>query len=169
MKLQIHDSTEYYINYQGFKLSNLSYDNADDYTTEQIVEYFINSEYFPLACTDETVLRKQAIGCAFNINEVRPENFRKFNNIEIEKYLSDFINEPDWGEDRLDFAKILDRYFEIHKNLDEGIFYVINMDWFEQDDKLLLDTNHWVYIYYFLIIYIDVKTKTLKFSEWEYE
>jgi CRISPR/Cas system CSM-associated protein Csm2 small subunit len=40
---------------------------------------------------------------------------KKKNEQGLAQFLSDFINEPDWDDDRNDFAKLVDRFVQIHR------------------------------------------------------
>lgn len=73
------------------------------------------------------------------------------------------------GEDRKEFAKLLDKYLEIHDQLPDADFYVINKDWFDKDSKKVLEPENWLYTFYFLIIYIHKNLQTLMLIEWTYD
>jgi len=78
-------------------------------------------------------------------------------------------NEPDWGDDRNEFAKLLDRYFEIHNEFGDNEFYILSKDWFDNEDERVIEPESWAYIYYFLIISVDRESNLLILTEWSYD
>lgn len=76
------------------------------------------------------------------------------------------MNEPDWSEDKNEFAKLLNKYLEIHDQLPDANSYVISKDLFDKDSKKVLEPDNRVYTFYFLIIYIDKNLQTLLITEW---
>lgn len=87
----------------------------------------------------------------------------------ISEFLIDFLNEPDWQDDRDDFAKLLERYFEYYKEFENNEFYILSKDWFEKNDERLIEPESWCYTYYFLIISVDRSSKILTLTEWTYD
>ena len=105
----------------------------------------------------------------FNFDNVKISDFNKYDKNETVKFLIDFLNESDWGEDRIEFSNLLDKYFEIHEQLISNEFYIISKDWFDKSDKRLIEPENWCYTYYFLIISIDRHSNLLTLSEWTYD
>ncbi len=85
-----------------------------------------------------------------DIELLHADDFKKLTKGEISEFLVGFINEPDWGDDRNDFARLLDSYFPIHSQLHEAPFYVIDQKWFQKVDNRV-ENAYSVYIYCFLI------------------
>ena len=112
---------------------------------------------------------KGYLGQAFNIEKVGINDFKKFDKTATTKFLVDLLNEPVWEDDRDDFIKLLDIYFQVHKLLKDREFYVISKNWFDLKDEKLLEPQSWCYTYYFLIIYLDRVGKTLTLTEWTYD
>ena len=54
------------------------------------------------------------------------EDFIKVDKKELTKFLVNFLNEPDWGEDRDVFARLLDIFFDLIKNSTSKQFYIID-------------------------------------------
>ncbi len=106
---------------------------------------------------------------AFNIDRIKISDFKKLNKEETTKFLFDFLNEKDWGDDKNEFATLLNKYFEIHEQFDNNDFYVISKDWFDRDDEKVIEPESWCYIYYFLIISVDRNSNLLTSTEWQYD
>lgn len=159
--------------YQGFNLTEFFFTTDINDTTDQIVETFIRSTHFTFDSLRDVVKNdtenKGYLRQAFVIDEINIEDFKKFDKSETKKFLIDFLNEPDWGEDRNEFAKLLDKYLEIHNQLPDANFYVINKDWFDKDSKKVLEPENWIYTFYFIIIYIENNLQTLIVTEWTYD
>lgn len=158
--------------YQGINLTEFPFEIDELITNDQIVDTFIRSKQFSFdslrdcvkAEPDKVYLRQ-----AFNIDKIKITDFKKTDKQGVSKFLFDIINEPDWGEDRNEFNKLLARYFEIHNEFGDYEFYILSKDWFDKEDERLIEPEIWVYIYYFLIISVDRKSKLLTFTEWTYD
>jgi hypothetical protein len=159
--------------YQGFNLTEFLFTANNNDPTDQIVDTFIRSTHFSFDSLSNIIKNdteeKGYLRQAFVIDEINIGDFRKLDKAGTKKFLIDFLNEPDWGEDRNEFAKLLDNYLEIHDQLTDADFYVINKDWFDKDSKKVLEPENWVYTFYFLIIYIDKNLQTLILTEWTYD
>ena len=159
--------------YQGFNLTEFLFTKDSNDTTDLIVDSFIRSMHFTFDSLRDVVKNdtenKGYLRQAFVIDEINIDDFRKLEKSGTKQFLIDFLNEPNWGDDRNEFAKLLDKYLEIHDQLPEADFYVINKDWFEKDSKKLLEPENWVYTFYFLIIYVDKNLQKLILTEWTYD
>ena len=106
---------------------------------------------------------------AFDTDRINISDFKKKSKKETAEFLYDFINQPDWGDDRNEFAKLLDKYFEIHNQFRDNDFYIISKDWFDKGDDRVIEPESWVYSYYFLIISVDRNLNLLTLTEWTYD
>lgn len=161
-------------NFQGIYLTEFSIAADIETNNDQIVEAFIRSTSFSVdSLPDFFKTNSEKIPShrgAFNIDRIGISDFKKKSKKEVTTFLCDFINKPDWGEDRNEFAKLLDRYFEIHNLLGSNDFYIISKEWFENSDKRLIDREEsWFYSYYFLLLSIDRRSKLLTLFEWIYD
>lgn len=156
-------------NYQGINLTEFSIKADDGMNNDQIADTFIQSTHYSVESLRDIIkdngenipyLRR-----AFNIDKINIADLKKLSQEKITKYLLDYINEPDWGEDRNEFAKLLDKYFEIHNELEDNFFYLISKDWFNKGDERVIEPENSVYIYYFLIVYLDKNSKILILTE----
>jgi hypothetical protein len=139
---------------------------------DQIVAIFIRSKQFSFDSLRNGIKAESAKGYlrrAFNFDRVEITDFKKTDKQGAAKFLFDFLNEPDWGDDRSGFSKLLDRYFEIHNKFPECDYYIISKDWFDKDDEKLVEPENWCYTYYFLIISIHRNSRTLTLTEWTYD
>lgn len=159
--------------YQGFNLTEFIVSSDNNDTSDIIVDKFIRSTHFSFDSLRDVIKNdteeKGYLRQAFVIHEINISDFRKLDKIGTKRFLLDFLNEPDWGEDRNEFAKLLDKYLEIHEQLPDASFYVINKDWFDKDSKQVLEPENWFYTFYFLIIYLDKNLGTLIVTEWTYD
>ena len=159
-------------NHQGINLTEFVFKADEQADNDRIVDNFIRSIQFShdslrdcvKAEPDKVYLRK-----AFNIDRVHITDFKKTDKKGASKFLIDFLNEPDWGDDRQEFAKLLDRYFEIHNKFGEHDFYIISQNWFDKDNEKVVQPERWIYTYYFLIISVDKSSNLLTLSEWTYD
>jgi len=159
-------------NYQGINLTEFDINVDEQMDNEKIVDTFIKSKQFSFDSLRDRVKNEPEKGYlrqVFNVEKVKISDFKKTDKQGVSKFLFDFINEPDWGDDRSDFAKLLDRYFEIHNTLEESDFYIISKDWFDKDNEKVIEPESWVYTYYFLIISVDRNSNILTLSEWTYD
>lgn len=158
--------------YQGFNLTEFAVEVEELSSNDQIVDIFIHSKQFSFDCLRDCVKAEPEKGYlrqAFAIDKIKINDFEKTDKQGVLKFLCDFINEPDWGDDRNAFAKLLDRYFEIQNDFGDNYFYILSKDWFDKNDERVLEPESWVYIYYFLIISIDRKANSLTLIEWTYD
>lgn len=141
-------------------------------TNDQIVDTFIRSEHFSFDSLGDYVKAEPDKGYlrqAFNVYKIEVTDFKKTDKQGVSKFLFGFINQPDWGDDINEFAKLLDRYFEIYNELGDNEFYILSMDWFDKEDDRVIEPENWVYTYYFLIISVDRKSNLLILTEWSYD
>ncbi len=160
-------------NFQGFNLTEFQYSDTGDLPSNEIAEQFIRSQYFKFDCLPEVVKNnsenKNYLRQAFDINEISIDDFKKFDKSGTHKFLNDFLNDPDWADDKKDFASLLDKYLLFLGQLPDADFFIISKEWFEKDDSKVLEPERWVYNYYFLVLYIDKNSRTLSLTEWAYD
>lgn len=160
-------------NYQGINLTEFSIKACKETDNDQIVEIFIRSTNFSVDSLRGVIKNnnenKPYLRRAFEIDKINVTDFKKKSKEETATFLYDFINQPDWGDDRNEFAKLLDRYFEIHRQFGENDFYIISKDWFYKGDERVIEPDGWAYSYYFLIIMVDRNLNLLTLTEWTYD
>lgn len=160
------------VNYQGVNLTEFDIIVDEQIDNDNIVGTFFRSKQFSfdsLRDCIKTEPNKGYLRRAFNVEKIVISDFKKTDKQGVLKFLLDFSNEPDWGDDRNDFAKLLDKYFEIHSTFAESDFYIISKDWYDRDDEKVIEPESWVYAYYFLIISVDRNLNVLTLSEWTYD
>lgn len=158
--------------YQGINLTEFAIGVDELIRNDQIVDTFIRSKQFAFDSLRDCVKAEPDKGYlrrAFDVEKIKITDFKQTDKQGVSKFLFDFINEPDWGDDRNEFAKLLDRYFEIHNEFGTSDFYVISKDWFDKEDEKLIEPESWCYTYYFLIISIDRNLNLLTLTEWAYD
>ncbi|MBD8019168.1 hypothetical protein [Kaistella pullorum] len=158
--------------YQGINLTEFAIGVDELISNDQIVDTFIRSKKFSFDSLRDFVKAEPDNGYlrqAFDVDKIKITDFKKTDKQEVSKFLIDFLNEPDWGDDKNEFAKLLDRYFEIHKEFGDNEFYILSKDWFDKEDERVIEPESWVYTYYFLIISVDRKSNLLTLTEWTYD
>jgi hypothetical protein len=140
--------------YQNIQITEYKVNAGINSSDELIVEAFIHSMPFLVN--------------VFDVEYIKIEDFRKFDKAGVIKFLIEFSNEPDWSDDRDNFVRLLDKYFELHYQFGDGSFYILNKVWFNKNDRKI-KSESWIYIYYFFVLYADSKTNTLVLSEWIYD
>lgn len=158
--------------FQGFCLSEFNFE-SNKATNGQILNEFLNSTSFNFDSLPNVVKEnpeeKQYLKPLFKSKKISSSDFNRFEKSGITKFLIDFLNQPDWGEDRIGFSNLLDKYFEIHNNYDESDFYLINKEWFNAEDQKIRQPEFEIYSYYFLIVYINKIKGILAITEWTYD
>ena len=139
---------------------------------DEIVDTFIRTNDFSYDSLRDCVKKEPNKGFlrrAFNIDKVKISDFRRYTKNEAVNFLYDFLNEPDWGDDRNDFKLLLNKYLSISEQYGDNDFYIISKDWFDKGCEKVLEPESWCYTYYFLIISVDRNQNLLMLSEWTYD
>ena len=158
--------------FQGFNLTEFTIEVAEQIDNDQIVDTFLRTKHFSYDSLRDCIKKEPDKGYlrrAFDIDKIKISDFKKTDKKGTTKFLFDFINEPDWGDDRNEFAKLIDKYFEIYNEFTDNEFYILSKDWFDKDDERLIEPESWCYTYYFLIISVDRDSRTLTLTEWTYD
>lgn len=158
--------------YQGINLTEFVFKVDEQMDNDQIVDTFVRSRQFSVDSVRDCVKAEPDKGYlrqVFNVGRIKITDFNKTNKQGVSKFLIDFLNAPDWGDDKNDYEKLLDRYLEIHNGFIENDFYIISKDWFEKEAEKVIEPESWVYAYYFLIISVDRNSNVLTLSEWTYD
>ena len=165
--------TEINENYQGINLTQFLISGANDEENEHIIETFIHSTSFKVDSLRDVIKNdtdtKPYLRSAFDLDKISIENFKKKSKEEISEFLCDLINQSDWENDRSDFAKLLDKYFEIYNEFGDCDFYITSKDWFDHNDESINEPERWIYSYYFIIISTDKDLNLLTISDWTYD
>ena len=172
MTFKIKRHIEIDTEYQGINLTEFSFTITDEFNNDLLVDNFIRSKHFSYDSLRDSMKKQSAtgfLGQAFDIERINIKDFKKYNKQQTTKFLIDFLNEPDWADDKNDFAKLLEQYFEIQDKLENEYYYILSKDWFDKNDNRVFEPQNFCYIYYFLIIYIDRASKTLILTEWAYD
>jgi len=96
--------------YQGYNLTEFSIENNKEENTNRIIDSFIRSAFFTGEQNSEDYIHGH-LSQVFKINKVDIDNFRKLDKADTVKFLVDFLNNPSWEDDRIEFATLLDKYF----------------------------------------------------------
>lgn len=158
--------------YQGVNLTEFTIGLDELISNDEIVDTFIRSKQFSFDSLRDCVKAEPDKGYlrrAFDIDKIKITDFKKVDKQGVSKFLFDFINQPDWGNDRNEFAKLLDRYFKFTMSLEDNDFYILSKDWFDKEDERLIEPESWAYTYYFLIISVNRLSNLLTLTEWTYD
>jgi hypothetical protein len=169
---QIRRHIEMNEGFQGLTLTEFEMEVDETINNDQIVSCFIRSKYYSFESLRDCVKAEPDKGYlrqAFIIDKIKITDFAKTDKQGITKFLFDFLNEPYWGDDRIEFALLLEWYFEIHIEFGDNEFYIVSMDWFSEEDERVHDPECSIYNYYFLIISVDRKLNLLTLTEWFYD
>ncbi|MBP9083048.1 MAG: hypothetical protein KBH11_08225 [Bacteroidia bacterium] len=158
--------------YQGINLTVFAFGVDEQISNDQIINTCICSKNYSFDSLHESVKTepdKVYLRQVFDIDKIKITDFKKTDKQGVLKFLIDFLYEPNWGDDRNDFEKLLDRYYEIHNEFGDNEFYILSKDWFDKEDLRLIEPESWIYTYYFLIISIDRKSNLVTLTEWTYD
>lgn len=157
-------------NYQGINITEFLF-SENNSSNENLLLAFIKSRSF----THESIpivvkknLESAYLRQAFKSDLLNIEDFKILNKKSLKEYLIDFLNSEDWGDDRNDFEVLLNKFFKALENVKTNSFYVIDIDWFKESGKVN-DPESWIYIYYFLIFWIENDMETISVAEWSYD
>jgi len=159
--------------FQGINLTEFHYSNENPLPNYQLLDSFIHSKHFTSDSLRDVVtndtgnrsfLRQAFENLAINFND-----FKELTKEEVIKLLTDFSLENDWGDTDLgDFMILKDNFIDLTKDVEAETFYLINKDWFDKTDNRVRQPEGEIFIYYFLILWIDKQKKTLTITEWTY-
>jgi hypothetical protein len=105
---------------------------------------------------------------AFNQDTLSLSDFKVFSKKQLVSFFKDYSTSPSWGDDKDEFATIMNGYFDLLQKEASDRFFLISKEWFDKGDKIL-NSDSEIYIYYFLIIWFDGDKKVLNVCEWIYE
>ena len=157
--------------FQGVNITEFYYSNPYNLSNDEIINNFLHSDHIENDCVRDVVKnsshKHEYLKGAFVLPEINVNDFKKCSKEEIMKFLSDILAEPDWREDIDDFKRIHDRFVRFLNDLNTNNYYSISKSWFDELNSIKLTPESWVYVYYFLILWIDNKIKILGFSEFD--
>jgi len=163
---------EFSQDYQGFAWTEFAIEGNGQEDADQIVAEFLNSTAYSYDSLYDCIKAKPNSGYlerAFDFDVAGLADFKKTDNAGVCKFLLEFKEEGFWGEDVKQYTKLLESYFEIHDKNSKAEFYIISKDWFPSGDPKVSEPQAWCYTYYFLIISVDLVSRTLVLSEWNYD
>jgi hypothetical protein len=134
---------------------------------------FIHSDNFKEDCLPFIV--KKSIGKndrflkhAFNANNLTIADFKILSNAEILHFFDEYSKDSKWGDDKDDFIVIMNRFSTLIRKETSDKFFLISKEWFDKANKILNEDSD-IYLYYFLIIWLDVDNKMVNVCEWNYD
>jgi hypothetical protein len=106
-------------NYQVINLTEFGFGADKHLDSDQIVDAFIRTKHFSYDSLRNCIKKepdKGFLGRTFDTDKIKISFFKKTDKEGISKFLTDFLNESDWGGDRDDFTKLLDRFLDLVSN-----------------------------------------------------
>jgi hypothetical protein len=134
---------------------------------------FVHSDYFKEFVKPDIVKQAQSerhrfLEGAFNLSNLDITNFRVFKKESLVRFFHEYAQSDDWGEDRTGFISIMDRFDRLLEKGTTDEIFLISKEWFSQSDRVLSQDSE-VYIYYFLIVWMDIDKKIVNVCEWNYD
>ncbi len=163
---------EFSESYQGFAWTEFAIKGDEHKDADHIVDAFLHSTAYSYDSLYDCIKAKPNSGFlerAFDFEIAGLADFKKTDNAGACKFLLEFKDEGFWSNDVNQYTKLLECYFEIHNKNSKAEFYIISKDWFPSGDPKVFEPQAWCYTYYFLIISVDLVSKTLTLSEWNYD
>ena len=89
--------------YQGCNLTEFKFHADDIIAADQVVDTFLHSDSFKYDSLLDAIKRepnKGYLGRAFDIDKITIADFKQLEKTGVINFLVDFLNEPDWGDDK---------------------------------------------------------------------
>ena len=172
MTFSFSDQIEIISGHQGLFWYSLVIDHLFD-DISHLFNEFIRSDNFsvdcrPLIVKNDSRINTRYLDSAFNYDRLSMSDFKFLSKYELLNFFDDYGNDDNWGDDRPDFKVILNKFETLLIEEISEEYLLISKEWFDKDDVLLsVDSN--VYLYYFLIIWIDQNKKMIKIIQWKYD
>jgi hypothetical protein len=159
--------------FQGLTLTEFSL-NDTELSDINLIGTFIKSENLTKDCIPEKVKKDSQnqdsyLRPVFNDKKIFITDFKSFNKLDLQDFFNDFLAQSSWAKDKSDFIIIFNRFKIILDSTSFESVYLISKDWFDEESEKLREPESWIYIYYFLIIWIDTAKKNLLVCEWSYD
>lgn len=141
---------------------------------DDFLEYFLQSKYFINDCLPFFIKKYpkptfRYLKHAFREDQLKANDFRIFNKVELLNYFENYSNDESWGDDRNDYIVLMNNFKKIISKENCDYYFVINKEWFPNNSNKLYSDSADLYSYYFLILWIDVENKFLNVCEWNYD
>lgn len=161
-------------NNQGYYLTEFQLDSELDNSDDKIIDQFIKSERFTYDCLPEMVKRDMNnpdfyLRQLFDYNKISTIDFQRFDISGLIDFFEKYAKAYDWGDDKEDFLKVFEEFkskLELNKSVE---YFLISKDSFDSDNEKIRNPEGWIYLYYFLIIWIDRQERKLFSCEWNYD
>jgi hypothetical protein len=142
-------------------------------TVNDFLNTFIHSANFKENCLPFMVKKNRGendrfLKHAFNADALDIEDFKILKKDELFNFFDNYSREGSWGDDRADFLIIKKKLNDLIEKETTDHFYLISKEWFDKGSKLLNDNSD-IYLYYFLIIWLDSDKKVVNICELNYD
>jgi hypothetical protein len=134
---------------------------------------FVHSDNFRKSIRQEAVKQPASLTYpflkgGFNLSNLDVTNFKVFNKAGLVDFFNEYAQSDDWGEDRAAFIAIMDEFNRLLEKQRSDKFFLISKEWFSKGDPVLNQDSE-IYLYYFLIIWIDIDKGIVNVCEWDYD
>ncbi|SHJ77355.1 hypothetical protein SAMN02745146_0140 [Hymenobacter daecheongensis DSM 21074] len=162
------------LNYHQIYLTSFHIDNLRSHVDENTINKFIASKFFTYDCLPEIIKTNCDISInylnpAFNHTRIQFQDFKYFSKAGLIQYIEDYSNNDEWGDDRADFKEVwsgLRKIIQEDEYADN--FYLLNLDWFTEDD-IKLNPGNEIYGYYLLIFWTNRHENKSTVCSWYFD
>lgn len=161
-------------NNQGFYLTEFQLDSKLDNSDDSIIDEFIKSESFTYDCLPEMIKKDKNnpdfyLRQLFDNEKISTIDFQRFGINELIDFFENYAKHNDWVDDQEDFLKVF-TIFKTKLSMNKSVgYFLLSKDSFNSDNEKIRNPEGWIYIYYFLIIWVDRLERKLFFCEWNYD
>jgi hypothetical protein len=161
-------------NNQGFYLTEFQLDSEVDNSYYSLIDQFIKSDRFTYDCLPEMIKKNKNnpdfyLRQLFDNEKISSFDFQRLDINGLIDFFDNYANHNDGGEDQEDFLKVYADFktkLSVNKSVD---YFLLSKDSFNSDSEKIRNPEGWIYIYYFLVIWVDRQEKKLLICEWNYD
>ena len=147
-----------------------------DYPIEvaTFLEDFLHSKYFkedclPLIVKRDVEHKHNFLKRVFNEDKLSIKDFKIMSKVKLLQFFDEYSKEESWRDDRNDFVRLNKKFDDFLMKETCDTYFLLSKEWFPKNSIILDQFSVDIYIYYFLIIWIDEKEKLLTVCEWKYD
>jgi hypothetical protein len=161
------------LNYQAIFWYMFSMENIDPEIEESWLIEFVHSDIFKQMIRPESTRPAgpesyPTLESAFHLSHLAQTNLRTVNKEQLNRFFREYAESNDWGDDRAEFIAIMNEFFDVLETRQENKFFFISKEWFNKGDRILSEDSD-IYLYYFIIIWINMDDKIVNVCEWSYD
>lgn len=141
---------------------------------EDPVNEFIHSDHLkndcqPLIVKEHTNKSDRFLEPAFKPDSLSLTDFKMLKKDELVSFFDEYSKDDTWGkEDKDDFVMIMNKFIQLIPDGSNARFFLLSKEWFDKGNSVLNEDSD-IYIYYFLIIWLDPEKKIINVCQWNYD